>query len=210
MKVLVSGFTPFGEEVINPSSEVVKRLPDQICGFSIIKATITTAAPTCEKEILALIEKHQPDFVLNIGQAKGRKQVSLERIAMNLDDFSMADNEGNQYVNQLIKEDGADGYFSNLPLQAIIKAVHGEKLEATISNTAGTFVCNHLMYCVQYAIRHHYTNMKAGFVHIPCLPQQVVDGECPSMELERILEVLVCMIAHLNDEEENVGLGCVC
>lgn len=196
-KVLISGFEPFGGEHMNPSIEAVKRLPDVIDDFQIIKVEIPTAAIYCEKEMLKHIEKHQPDYVIDVGQAAGRSNITLERVAINIDNFSIKDNGGQLLVDVPIKSDGADGYFSNLDIKRLVNALRQAGYPASVSNSAGTFVCNHIMYCMQYARHTQYPHLKCGFVHIPCLPQQCVDKNVPSMTLECIVSALQCLIANL-------------
>jgi pyroglutamyl-peptidase I len=146
MKILVTGFDPFGDDVINPAIEAVKRLPDTIDGAEIIKLEIPTVFYKSADVVKKAIEKEQPDYVLNIGQAGGRYELTPERVAINLDDARIADNEGQQPIDKEIKEDGDAAYFSQLPIKAMVDYMKKENIPASVSNTAGTFVCNHIMY----------------------------------------------------------------
>ena len=213
MKILVTGFDPFGGEPINPAIESVKRLPDNIAGAEIIKLEI----PTVRKESLEKIEKaineHNPDVILSIGQAGGRFDISIERIGINLDDFRIPDNEGNQIIDEPIFPDGENSYFVKLPVKAMVQNVQKNNIPASVSYTAGTFVCNHVLYGVLYLIEKKYKGKKSGFIHIPFLPQQVVDKRnTPSMELNTIVKGLTAAIEAIvknNEDIKEVG-GTVC
>lgn len=121
------------------------------------------------------MEKHHPDVVLNIGQAGGRFAISPERVAINIDDARIPDNEGNQPVDIAIQEDGAPAYFTQLPIKAMVTQMKEAGIPANVSNTAGTFVCNHIMYQVQYLIEKEYPAVKGGFIHVPYIPEQVIE-----------------------------------
>ncbi|KAF1297608.1 pyroglutamyl-peptidase I [Enterococcus sp. JM4C] len=191
MKILVTGFDPFGGETTNPALEAVKGLPTTINGAEIIKLEIPTvfnkSAEVTKKAILA----HNPDVVLSIGQAGGRFTVTPERVAINLDDARIADNEGNQPIDQPIQIDGAAAYFTQLPVKAMVQAIKEAGLPAALSNSAGTFVCNHIMYQVQYMIANEFPEMKGGFIHVPFIASQVVDKpSSPFMSLTDIIASL--------------------
>ncbi|SEM55528.1 pyroglutamyl-peptidase I Cysteine peptidase. MEROPS family C15 [Ligilactobacillus sp. WC1T17] len=185
MKILVTGFDPFGKETINPALEAVKRLPDEILGAQIIKLEIPTSFDQSAQVVHAAIQKNQPDYVLNVGQAGGRAALTPERVAINLDDASIADNAGVKPLNRVIEPTGQTAYFTQLPIKAMVKMIREAGLPAQISNTAGTFVCNHIMYQVQYMRANEFPQLKAGFIHIPYLPQQVIaKPHLPSMSLD--------------------------
>lgn len=195
MKVLVTGFEPFGGEKINPSFEAVKLLPDSIDGVSIIKRQVPTVFRKSIEELKRLIEEIKPDVVLCVGQAGGRSEISIERVAINIDDANIKDNEGNQPVDEIIFEDGENAYFSNLPIKAMVEKIKNNGIPACISNSAGTFVCNHIMYGLLYLIDKKYPHIKGGFIHVPYLPEQVVDKRnIPSMSLDNIKKALVLAI----------------
>ena len=164
MKVLVTGFEPFGGEKINPSFEAVKLLPDSIDGVSIIKRQVPTVFRKSIEELKRLIEEIKPDVVLCVGQAGGRSEISIERVAINIDDANIKDNEGNQPVDEIIFEDGENAYFSNLPIKALVEKIKEAGIPASISNSAGTFVCNHIMYGLLYLIDKKYPHIKGGFL----------------------------------------------
>lgn len=184
MKILVTGFDPFGPDKINPAIEAVKRLPDTIEGATIVKVEIPTIFNKCAEVVHDAIAREKPDYVLNIGQAGGRFGLTPERVAINLDDGRIADNAGYQPLNHTIHEDGANAYFTQLPIKAMAHAIREAGLPSTVSNTAGTYVCNHIMYQTQYMRDKEFPQIKAGFMHIPFLPDQVTNRpNTPSLSL---------------------------
>lgn len=184
MKVLVTGFDPFGKDTINPAWEAVKRLPNEIAGATIVKQQVPTVFGQSAAVVHAAIVREQPDVVLSIGQAGGRAALTPERVAINLDDARIPDNLGQEPVDQPIAADGAPAYFTQLPIKAMVTAIQSAGLPSSLSTTAGTFVCNHLMYQVQYQRAHEFPNLRAGFMHIPFLPSQVVNRPgTPSLSL---------------------------
>ena len=213
MKILVTGFDPFGGEPINPAIESVKRLPDNIAGAEIIKLEIPTVRKKSLEKIEKAINEHNPDVILSIGQAGGRFDISIERIGINLDDFRIPDNEGNQIIDEPIFPDGENSYFVKLPVKAMVQNVQKNNIPASVSYTAGTFVCNHVLYGVLYLIEKKYKGKKSGFIHIPFLPQQVVDKRnTPSMELNTVVKGLTAAIEAIvknNKDIKEVG-GTVC
>ena len=213
MKILVTGFDPFGGEPINPAIESVKRLPDNIAGAEIIKLEIPTVRKKSLEKIEKAINEHNPDIILSIGQAGGRFDISIERVGINLDDFRIPDNEGNQIIDEPIFPDGENSYFVKLPVKAMVQNVQKNNIPASVSYTAGTFVCNHVLYGVMYLIEKKYKGKKSGFIHIPFLPQQVVDKRnMPSMELNTIVKGLTAAIEAIvknNEDIKEVG-GTVC
>ena len=213
MKILVTGFDPFGGEPINPAIESVKRLPDNIAGAEIIKLEIPTVRKKSLEKIEKAINEHNPDVILSIGQAGGRFDISIERVGINLDDFRIPDNEGNQIIDEPIFPDGENSYFVKLPVKAMVQNVQKSNIPASVSYTAGTFVCNHVLYGVLYLIEKKYKGKKSGFIHIPFLPQQVVDKRnMPSMELNTIVKGLTAAIEAIvknNEDIKEVG-GTVC
>ena len=213
MKILVTGFDPFGGEPINPAIESVKRLPDNIAGAEIIKLEIPTVRKKSLEKIEKAINEHNPDVILSIGQAGGRFDISIERVGINLDDFRIPDNEGNQIIDEPIFPDGENSYFVKLPVKAMVQNVQKNNIPASVSYTAGTFVCNHVLYGVLYLIEKKYKDKKSGFIHIPFLPEQVVDKRnTPSMELSTIVKGLTAAIEAIvkNDEDIKEVGGTVC
>ncbi len=191
MKVLITGFDAFGGEPVNQAEEYVKRVSDNIRGAEIIKVIIPTVQTKSVQAIERAIEEHNPDIVISIGQAGGRFDITPERVAINIDDYRIKDNEGNQPIDAVIQEDGQAAYFSNLPVKAMVKHMNDNQMPATLSNTAGTFVCNHVMYGILYMIDKKYPNIKGGFIHIPYMTSQVMDKKnTPFMSLEEIVRGL--------------------
>lgn len=200
MKILVTGFDPFGDDIINPAIEAVKRLPDTIDGVKIVKLEIPTVFNKSAEVVREAIEKEQPNYVLNIGQAGGRYEMTPERVAINLDDARIPDNDGQQPVDVQIQEDGAPAYFSQLPVKAMVDYMKEENIPASVSNTAGTFVCNHIMYQTIYLTMTEYPEVKAGFMHIPFLPEQVVTRpNTPSMALDDIVKGITASLKAIID-----------
>ena len=195
MKILVTGFDPFGGEAINPAWEAVSRLPKEIEGAEIVTVQIPTVFGDSAKRLFEAVEEQQPDAVVCVGQAGGRFGITPERVAINVDDARIADNKGQQPLDTVIQADGAPAYFTTLPVKAMVEAVKAAGLPASLSNTAGTFVCNHIMYQNLYYLTKHYPNTQGGFIHVPYVTEQVVDkpGQA-SMALADIVKGLtVCL-----------------
>lgn len=210
MKILVTAFDPFGGERINPALEAVKLMRDQIEGAEIVKLEIPTVFHKSIEKVKAAILSENPDVVLSIGQAGGRFEVTPERVAINVDDARIPDNEGNQPLNQPIFEDGEPAYFATLPVKAIVEAIQTEGLPASLSNSAGTFVCNHIMYGVLYHISKMGKPIRAGFIHVPFTPEQVAKRPTPAPSLSavdicRALEAAVAAIVRNESDIAAVG-----
>lgn len=195
MKILLTAFTPFDGESINPALEAMKILPDKIGKLKVLKLEIPTVFGKSARLVLEAIEQEKPDYVLSIGQAGGRAEITPERIAINIDDARIPDNEGNRPVNRPIVPDGENAYFSNLPIKSMVEAMKKEGIPTSVSNSAGTYVCNHLMYSVLYYIKKNALPIKAGFIHVPYIPEQTVNKkDKPSMSLEEIVRGLEAAI----------------
>lgn len=195
MKILVTGFDPFGGEKINPALEAVKKLADTIDGAEIKKLEIPTVFDKSASVVKEAIEKFNPNVVLNVGQAGGRFALSPERVAINIDDARIPDNEGNQPIDSAIQEKGKNAYFTQLPVKAMVTAMQAAGIPSVVSNTAGTFVCNHIMYQVQYMIETDFPNIKGGFIHVPYIPEQVINkANQPFMSLEDMTKGLTAAI----------------
>ena len=205
MKILVTGFDPFGGDKINPAIESVKLLPDEIAGAEIIKLEIPTVCHQSLKVIDEAIAKYDPDVVLSIGQAGGRTGITVERIGINIDDCRIPDNAGQQIIDEPVFKDGPAAYFSNLPIKAMVARIREKNIPASVSNTAGTFVCNHVLYGVRHLIETKYPGKRSGFIHIPFLPQQVIDKKGqPSMSLDTIVAALTAAIEAIVDTNEDL------
>ena len=200
MNILITGFEPFNGESINPSGEVVKALPDRIGGANIIKAFLPTALDIGVALLKDIIETERPDVVINIGQAGGhmRSEINLERIAINICDFPIPDNNNHQPVDQRIIEDAPDGYFLSLPIRNSLNALRKNKIPATISNSAGTYICNYTAFHMAHLARTQYPDMKTGFVHIPYLPEQVINKpHIPHMSLDMMIRAIELIVQTL-------------
>ena len=203
MKMLVTGFDPFGGEKVNPALEAVKSLPSVIHGAEIRWVEIPTVFYQSAEVLEAEIVRYQPDVVLCIGQAGGRAGLTPERVAINQDDARIPDNQGNQPIDTPIRLDGEAAYFSTLPIKAMVQAINEVGLPATVSNTAGTFVCNHLMYQALYLADKKFPNMRAGFMHIPYMTEQVVNKpNTASMCLRDIVRGIEAAIGAIVDYKD--------
>ena len=204
MKLLITGFDPFGGETINPAWEAVKLLDDSICDIEVVKLQIPTIFKESTKVLVEGIERHSPDFVICVGQAGGRYDISVERVGINIDDARIADNAGNQPIDEIIYSDGKSAYFSNLPIKAMVKEAKEVGVPSSVSNTAGTFVCNHILYSLLYNIEGK--DIKGGFIHVPFIPNQVVDKKnTPSMSLESIAKGLTAAIGALAKYDKDIN-----
>lgn len=196
MKVLVTGFDPFGGESINPALEAVKMLKDEIAGAEIVKLQIPVVAGKSIEKIHEKMKEVNPDIVISIGQAGGRFGVTPERVAINITDARIPDNEGNQPIDEPIFADGDTAYFSNLPVKAMVQAIKDAGYPSSLSNTAGTYICNHVMYGILYYIQKEFPGVRGGFIHVPYAASQVVDKpNTPSMAIADITAALEAAIA---------------
>lgn len=209
MKILLTAFDPFGEDIINPALEAVKLVADEIEGAEIIKLEVPTVFNKSIDTVAAKMAEVKPDVVLAIGQAGGRFGITPERVAINEDDARIKDNEGNQPIDLPIYEDGEPAYFSSLPIKAMVEEIKAAGLPSQVSNTAGTFVCNHLMYGILYHIAKDYPGVKGGFIHVPFIPEQVTDRpNQPAMSTEDIARGLEAAIrAIVKNDKDIVAVG---
>jgi len=188
--VLLTGFEPFNGATINPAWEAVRALEGwQGEGFQVEVRQLPCVFGDAIEDLTALIDELHPDVVIAVGQAGGRPDISVERVAINVDDASILDNGGQQPVDTAIAADGPAAYFSTLPIKAIVHALRERGLVAGVSQTAGTFVCNHVFYGLMHHAATQPQPMKAGFIHVPFLPEQAaarLDAP-PSMALEDII-----------------------
>ena len=188
--VLLTGFEPFNKATINPAWEAVRALEGWAGeGFRVAVRQLPCLFGRACDVLVAAIDELKPDFVIAVGQAGGRAELSVERVAINVDDASILDNAGCQPVDAPIVVDGPAAYFATLPIKAIVREMRARGLAAGVSQTAGTFVCNHVF----YALMHHTAGgaVQAGFIHVPYLPEQAaaIPG-APSMALDDIVEGL--------------------
>ena len=185
-KLLITGFEPFGGEKINPSWEAVKLLPEKIGDFEITKAEIPVVFEKAAETVIAKADELEPNAIICVGQAGGRTGITPEMVAINLRFASIPDNEGNQPKDIPCVEGGENAYFSTLPVRKMVSAISDAGIPCSVSYSAGTYVCNDLIYHVLH--QYHGTGVKACFIHVPFIPEQTSDK--PSMELETIAKAL--------------------
>jgi len=193
-KLLITGFDPFGGGSINPAWEAVSRLPDSIGSFQIYPLMIPTVFGKAFETILRAADKIKPSVILSVGQAAGRAAITPEMIAINLRHASIADNSGFVPQDQPVTADGPAAYFSTVPVRKMANAIADAGIPASVSYSAGTFVCNDVM----YSALHHFrdSGVRCGFIHVPQLPQQAVEGR-PSMPLDSMIQGLSAAISAL-------------
>jgi len=189
--ILLTGFEPFNGAAINPSWEAARALDGWSGpGFTVVARQLPCVFGAANDALRTAVSTLRPDIVLAVGQAGGRSEISLERVAINVDDAAIRDNAGAQPVDAPIVADGPAAYFSTLPMKAIVRALRLRGFPAGVSQTAGTFVCNHVF----YGLMHHTAGqaLKAGFIHVPFLPEQAADRpeRPPSMALRDIVDAL--------------------
>ena len=196
MKALVTGFDAFGGDAVNPSSLAVGRLKKRIGGVVVHTAQLPTSYAQSAKVLLAAIEKTRPDIVLCVGQAGGRSELCLERVAINVQDARIRDNDGKQPIDMPVVKDGPAAHFTTLPIKACVAEMRKAGLPAVVSNTAGTFVCNHILYALMDIIETHPAKMRGGFLHIPYVPEQAARlGGAPSMAVADIVRGIEIIVA---------------
>lgn len=191
-KVLVTGFDPFGGEPVNPALESVMKLKGlKTQDYQVVVCEIPTVFDKALDHLYAAMDEIQPDIVICVGQAGGRSEISMERVAINVNDARIPDNEGNQPIDTPVAPDGPVAYWSTLPIKAAVKEMQEQGIPASVSHTAGTFLCNHLFYGLMHHIAQSNSLIRGGFIHIPLLPEQVMrhPGQ-PSMALETIVKGL--------------------
>jgi pyroglutamyl-peptidase len=187
--ILLTGFEPFGTATSNPSGEIVK----QISGENIVTAILPVAYAQSAEKLLSLIEQHNPDVVICLGQAEGRTHITPEKVAINLDDARLADNEGVLRSDVKILEDGPDAYFSTLPVKDMVDAMKAQGIPAALSLSAGAFLCNHVFYVAQNKFAG--TKVRSGFVHVPLMDSQGPEFPgLPTMPLDQMVTAVRAML----------------
>ena len=186
MRILVTGFDPFGQENVNPAWEAVRLLPGVVSGAEILKLEIPTVFGTCDQVVREAVLKGRPDAVLSIGQAGGRSDISVEAVAVNIMDAEVPDNEGNQPRDQRIRDEGDAAYFATVAVKPMVDRIRARGVPAHVSYTAGTYVCNYVMYCVLHMAAEEFPGLRAGFIHVPFAPAQAVgkSASTPTMSVE--------------------------
>lgn len=206
--VLVTGFDPFGGDALNPSWMAAQALHGRLVGgHRLIGAQLPSVFDGSIDVLRALLLRHRPAVVLCCGQAGGRAALSLERVAINVSDASIPDNAGAQPVDLPVIAGGPAAYFATVPIKAMLRALLDQGIDAEVSQTAGTFVCNHLFYGLMHelATRAELSHTRGGLIHVPWLPDQ---GQ-PSLQLDEIVRGIQlaaeCALATLTDLREGAG-----
>ncbi|MEW6546126.1 MAG: pyroglutamyl-peptidase I [Bacillota bacterium] len=195
--VLVTGFEPFGGDSINPSSLAAQQLDGfTVEGYQVVTGELPTVARVCGERAISLIEKWQPEVVINVGQAGGRPDISVERVAINLRDYRIPDNAGQKPQDEPIRPGGPVAYFATIPARSIVRRLNDAGIPASVSYSAGTFCCNEVFYAVSDYIAARGLAARNGFVHIPLLPVQAATSSPPrpSMALATVVEALKVVV----------------
>ena len=187
-KLLITGFDCFDAQRLNPSWEAVRRLPDTVGEYRLCRLMLHTLYEKAAEELLRVAEDYKPDVIISVGQAGGRDAVTPERIAVNIRAARIGDNDGVILDGDRIVTDGPAAYFSTLPVEAMRDAIRAAGISSAVSNTAGAFVCNDVMYSALH--RYAGTPVRCGFIHVPYLPEQ---GQ-PNMSLDRTIAALIAAI----------------
>jgi pyroglutamyl-peptidase len=196
MKVLVTGFEPFGGESVNPSWEAARAVADAPPpGLDVTAVRLSCVYGASLGELRAAVEEVGPELVVCAGQAGGRHGLTVERVAVNVDDARIPDNAGNRPVDAPVVPGGPVAYLSSLPVKACVRDLRAAGLPASVSNTAGSFVCNHVFYGLSHLIATVRPGVRGGFVHVPYAPEQVTDRQEPSMAVADIARGLALVVA---------------
>jgi len=174
MKILLTGFEPFGDESINPAFEILKTLPDTINGHEIIKREIPTSYKKSIEAMKSILDEVTPDITLSLGQAGGSFGLRVEKVGLNLRDANAPDNDGHRASHEEIFPDGKIAYYSTLPVKAMVKSLIENDIPASLSYSAGSYVCNNVMYALLYLNDKYYKDMRCGFIHVPYFPSQIM------------------------------------
>jgi pyroglutamyl-peptidase len=205
--VLVTGFEPFGGEKVNPSWDVCTQLGDEIAGMRVETVRVPCEFRTSIEVVADAIDRLHPLYVFCLGQAGGRTHLGVERVAINVDDARIPDNRGAQPVDELIAANGPPAYFATVPIKAMAVAMRAAGTPTEISNSAGTFVCNHLMYGVLHHLAASGHRARAGFIHVPYSKEQVLDkrGE-PSMGIATMVKGVRAGIAAAREHRHDLKI----
>lgn len=213
-KILITGFDPFGGDNVNPALEAIKSLQGQTIGsYEVISWEIPTVFGKSIECLVTTITDIKPKIVICVGQAGGRSDITVERIAINVNDARIADNEGQQPIDTPVVPGGPAAYWSTLPIKAMVKEMNDCGIPASVSHSAGTFVCNHVFYGLMHHLSTSGKAIRGGFIHIPLLPEQAVHHKGqPSMSLEKIVKGLEAGIgaAIRNHKDIVVSAGQIC
>lgn len=191
-KVLLTGFAPFDGEAINPSYEAIKSIDATHLPCELMTMEVPTEFYSSAKKVIDVIHSYHPDIIIMCGQAGGRKEISIERVAINIDDASIPDNRGIKPIDHEISIFGQPAYFSTLPIKKIVRSLQDHGFPANVSNSAGTYVCNHLMYSILHELSLNSSlHAIAGFIHVPYTTSQISDKpHMFALELDTIRKAL--------------------
>ena len=198
-KLLLTGFEPFLNYPVNPTARIVEELHGmEIGGYRIHSEVLPVDFSESGDRVISHVEDVKPDAVLSLGLSGGRFKITPERIAINVNDGAK-DNSGHAPVDEPIVDGGADGYFTNMPIRKMVDALKGAGLPAEISNTAGAYLCNHVMYRVLHFVNEQRPGMLAGFIHIPASHELAVEhGRVPSWSHEDLKRAIIMCIEALD------------
>lgn len=206
--VLVTGFEPFDGEGLNPSWEICKALPASIGAARVHTLRVPTVFRAAIESVAAEVERLSPDVVLCLGQAGGRPALSVERVGINVDDARIPDNAGAQPIDQPIAANGPAAYFATVPVKAMVAGIREAGVPAAVSNSAGTFVCNHLLYGVLHYLAASGRAARAGFIHVPWLDTQAAGrAGAPSMALATMVRGVEAAVAAAVLHREDLRLA---
>ncbi|GGL43746.1 pyrrolidone-carboxylate peptidase [Sporolactobacillus putidus] len=192
MRVLLSGFAPYGEDHVNPSWEAVRRLDgiQAAENVTLFATRLPVVYGEAIKRLISSIRVIRPEVTIAVGQAGGRMQITPERVAINVSDAPIPDNAGRVLTDKVIISDGPAAYWSTLPVRKIVRAIKDLGIPAGLSNTAGTFVCNQVFYGLMHELSHSGQTKIGGFIHIPYIPEQTLDKLAPCLSLDTITKAL--------------------
>ena len=203
--VLVAGFEPFGGEKVNPSWDICTKLDGEIAGMRVETCLVPCEFRRSIEVVADAIEQHHPLLVICLGQAGGRTHLGVERVAINVDDARSPDNRGAQPVDEMIAANGPPAYFATIPIKAMAAAMRAAGAPTEVSNSAGTYVCNHLMYGVLHYLAASGHRARAGFIHVPYSEQQVLDkGGVASMALATMVKGVRAAIAAAREYRHDI------
>nr|WP_202538530.1 pyroglutamyl-peptidase I [Streptomyces sp. SID8379] len=207
---MLTGFEPFGGASVNPSwqvAELVAAAPPE--GLTVTAVRLPCVFGESVRALRAAIDETEPELVLCLGQAGGRTAVTVERVAVNVDDARIPDNAGARPIDEPVVPGGPAAYFSTLPVKACVAAVRSAGVPAAVSNTAGTFVCNHVAYGLAHLLATELPDARGGFAHVPWAPEQVVDGSAPSLSVDLVARGVAALLtaAAVTGEDLRVSEG---
>jgi pyroglutamyl-peptidase len=208
MKALVTGFEPFGGERVNPSFEALRRLPPRLGSLDIATRPLPVVYGAALPALREAVAASKPDIVLCVGLAGGRAELSVERVAINIDDARIPDNDGNQPIDRAVVAGAPAAYFATLPIKAAAAALREAGLPTAVSNSAGTFLCNHVFYGLMHEAARSGKRFRGGFLHVPFLPSQAarIPG-APSMALEQIVEGIEIILQVAAARVDDIGVS---